>query len=372
MRKGTFSVKKAGKNSKAHNSRIEIPNYLIDTSNKNYYELITPDENFIIEALQKYKATVNQKMQQKQLDNLILETVLTIKPNQNETDIKNLFSVLKEKYGGHHLLEVSIHRDEGHFLKDDIAYYPTKNILKKSNDWFICSNYDILKPKFEDFDKLVNINEFEKIYNYHAHAKFSMFDFNLGKTARMGKKDMSERIKIVSDFLGLEYNPNNETRRLKKNINFIKDEHLIKARVLEKVKSLQDEINLSNELKKSLKLKIENDKNLAYSNMQKKGSSEFYTFKELAKIYSDMHVKAKAKIEILENDLIDKNKMIETLKQNTDLISTENQNLKLSIAKLEKENLSYKELVKENLNESTSSLKNFIKDSSNDTKVDLI
>lgn len=228
MRKATFSVQKANANSMAHNSRLNPPKYLIglESDTKNYYELIQKDVDFILEAQQIYKEKIKQTMQKKQVENLIQETVLTLQPNQNENDIKNLFQKLNKKYGGHELLEVSIHRDEGHFLKNDIAYYPTKNILRKDDGWYICSDVNIEKPKKNDFDKKVDINKFEKVYNYHAHAKFSMFDKSLGKSARMQKKDMSSRIKFVAEVLGLDYAPDKATSRIKKSVNLIKDEHL--------------------------------------------------------------------------------------------------------------------------------------------------
>ena len=165
-----------------------------------------------------------------------------MQPNQDEKDVKDLFKKLNQKYGGHELLEIAIHRDEGYFLKDDIAYYPTKNILNKNGDWFVCSDTSIAKPKVTDFDAKVNINEFEKVYNYHAHAKFSMFDRETGKTARMQKKDMSERIKFVSDELGLLFAPDQETSRIKKSVNLVKDEHLARARANEDKKKLKEDL----------------------------------------------------------------------------------------------------------------------------------
>lgn len=249
MRKGTFSVQTATANSSKHNSREFAPKYLIDSSAKNYYELIKKDSDFISEAQAIYKEKIKQTMQKKQVTNLIQETVLTLKPNQDENDVKKLFQELHKKYGGHELLEVAVHRDEGHFFKDNIAYYPTKNILRKGEEWFICNDSSIKKPKVVDFDKKVNINEFTKIYNYHAHAKFSMFDRRTGKSARMQKKDMSERIKFVSDFLGLEFNPNSETSRVKKSVNFVKDEHLARARELEKQQDLKQELAVAEDLK---------------------------------------------------------------------------------------------------------------------------
>ena len=248
MRKGTFSVQTANPNSAKHNSRELAPKYLIDTSAKNYYELLKKDDDFILEAQAIYKEKIKQTMQKKQVENLIQETVLTLQPNQDENDVKDLFKKLNKKYGGHELLEVAIHRDEGYFLKDDIAYYPTKNILNKNGDWYVCSDNSIKKPKQDDFDRIVNIDEFEKVYNYHAHAKFSMFDRETGKTARMQKKDMSERIKFVSDELGLLFAPDQETSRIKKSVNLVKDEHLVRARELEAQKELKQELAKAKDL----------------------------------------------------------------------------------------------------------------------------
>jgi hypothetical protein len=242
MRKGTFSVQTANANSSRHNSRELAPKYLIDSSQKNYYELITPDNEFKNIAQNIYKEKIKQTMQKKQVDNLIQETVLTLRPEQNENDVKDLFKKLNKKYGGHELLEVAIHRDEGYFLKNDVAYYPTKNILFKDNDWYVCSDTSISKPNVADFDTKVNINEFEKVYNYHAHAKFSMFDRTTGKTARMQKKDMSERIKFVSETLGLAYAPDKATSHIKKSVNQVKDEHLAKARIMEQVKEKESKL----------------------------------------------------------------------------------------------------------------------------------
>lgn len=250
MRKGTFSVENAKAHSSKHNSRELSPKYLIDDTKSNYYELIIKDEEFKEQAQLKYKEIIKQNMQKKQIPGLIKETVLTIKENQNEDDIKSLFKELNKEFGGHHLTELSIHRDEGHFLKDDIAYYPTKNILKKENEWYICSDINITKPKKDDFDKLVDIDDFQKIYNYHAHAKFSMFDMSTGKIARMNKGQMSKRIKFVSDYLGLDYNPGKD-RFITKSVNQIKDEHLVKAnekaQELAKQKDLKLQIAIARE-----------------------------------------------------------------------------------------------------------------------------
>jgi hypothetical protein len=231
MRKGTFSAKRAGSNSAAHNSRENAPKYLIglQPDTQNFYELIQSDNDFVIEAQKIYKEKIGQNMQTKQIPNLVQETVLTLKENQNEKDVKELFQKLHKKFGGHTVLEISVHRDEGHFEKDGIAYYLTKNMIVKDNEYFIRSN-----PDTKDFDKKVNINDFEKVYNHHAHVKFSMFDKDLGKTARMQKADMSDRIKFVSEELGLRFEPDSKTSHIAKPVHQIKDEHHAIATVKEK------------------------------------------------------------------------------------------------------------------------------------------
>lgn len=315
MRKGTFSVENAKTHSSKHNSRELLPKYLIDNSKENYYELIISDDKFIAQAQKRYKEIVKQNMQKKQIPALIKETVLTIHEHQNENDIKSLFKKLNEEFGGHHLTELSIHRDEGYFFKDDIAYYPTKNILNKNGNWYICSNTDITKPKKEDFDTKVNINDFEKVFNYHAHAKFSMFDMNTGKTARMHKSQMSKRIKLVSDYLGLDYNPSVD-RFVKKSVNQIKDEHLAIAREKEKTQQLHKQKKEQEELKLSNTQSSFNSTNLNNFNINN-------TFNK--KLFSNMiwtttrHIKktinTPSNISFLENKNIEQQAKIKDLKE---------------------------------------------------------
>jgi len=370
MRKGTFSVKKAGTNSAAHNSRENAPKYLIGLSpgTQNFYKLFQNDNDFILEAKQLYRNRVGQEMQKAytiskgknagkkvaaQEDNLIQETVLTLQNHQDENDVYSLFEKLKKKYGGHEILEVSVHRDEGHFLKDGIAYYLTKNIIKKDDEYFIKSN-----PDLKEFDKKVNIQDFEKIYNYHAHVKFSMFDKQLGKTATMQKKDMSERIKFVSDDLGLLFAPEKETSRIKKNVNQVKNEHHAKAtqktkdnynfrEMQKKITSLE---NASVEDKKELhKLnsQVKNDK-ATIKELQSKISEYKNSNKSYVKAFREILPKAKSSDEVVEHVKTLKNELQDTKKvlneelvpkelktdstQDMDALKAENKQLKNDIA----------------------------------------
>lgn len=223
MRKGTFSVETAKPNSAAHNSRKHPPKYLIGFANEsdtNYYELIESDNDFIDKAQKLYREKIGQKMQKKQIPKLVKEAVITIKRDQDENTIKDLFAKLHKRYGGHNLLEVSIHRDEGHFLFNGFKLYPNKSIVKKDGDWYIQSD-----PLSEEFDIRVDEGELTPVHNYHAHAKFTMFEKDTGKTARMTKGNMSDRIKFVSNELGLDYCPQEPTRHLKKSVAMFKDEY---------------------------------------------------------------------------------------------------------------------------------------------------
>ncbi len=267
MRKASFSVEKVSSNTDAHNKREHSPKYLLgcEQDNPNVYIKYYDYEEFETLAENRYMEVNNQKMQQKQKDSMFEEALISLEKNHTEKDIENLFKDLNKKYTGHTLINLAIHRDEGHFVKDGIEYYPTKHILQKDDgNWYILDEDDTeilqalqdkdFKPKAEDFKVKVNIEDFNKVYNYHAHAVFSRFDLELGKSARLQKKDMSERYKFVAENMQMRYAPD-ESRFVKKSINQYKtdksnsrNERLILKKQLE------------NEHQKELeKLKVENE-----------------------------------------------------------------------------------------------------------------
>ena len=89
--------------------------------------------------------------------------------------------------------------------KNNQNFYPHKNILKKEdNNWYITQD-GLNGKKPEDFSQKVDISEFSTVLTPHAHAIFSMFDFSLGRNARMQKKDMMERLKFVATLLKMDY-----------------------------------------------------------------------------------------------------------------------------------------------------------------------
>ncbi len=240
----TFSVLKASAHSSEHNSRDDIPDYLIGAKNgeENVYDLRHSDSDFLELAKVKYQEVTSQKMQQKQIDALIKETVLSLDDHHTKADVQKVFNQLNEKYGGHYITELSIHKDEGHFEdKNGVTYYPTKDILQKEDGWYIVPLDQSLemkpsyKPKVHEFSEKVDINDFKPIHNIHAHVKFSMFDLQTGKTGRMKHNELNDRIKTASKVLGLDYNPEKGSKK-RTPVEQIKTQH--KAVRNEKIKAL--------------------------------------------------------------------------------------------------------------------------------------
>jgi hypothetical protein len=245
----TFSVLKASAHSSAHNSREDNPEYLIGTKEgaENSYDLRHSDSDFLELAKVKYQEGTGQKMQQKQIDALIKETVLSLEDHHTEADVQKVFDTLNEKYGGHYITELSIHKDEGHFEdKNGVTYYPTKDILQKEDGWYIVPLAQSLemkpsyKPKEHEFSEKVDINDFKPMHNIHAHVKFSMFDLNTGKTGRMKHNELNDRIKTAAKVLGLEYNPEKGSKK-RTPVDQIKTQY--KAVRNEKIKALEKGLN---------------------------------------------------------------------------------------------------------------------------------
>lgn len=324
MRKASFSVEKVSSNTDAHNTREHSPKYLLgcEEDNPNVYIKYYDYEEFQTLAENRYMEVNQQKMQQKQKDSMFEEALISLEKHHTEKDIENLFKDLNKKFTGHTLINLAIHRDEGHFEKDGIEYYPTKHILQKDDGWYILDEDDTeilqslqdkdFKPKAEDFKIKVNIEDFNKVYNYHAHAVFSRFDLELGKSARLQKKDMSERYKFVAENMQMRYAPD-ESRFVKKSINQYKtdksnsrNERLILKKQLEN--EHQKELEKLRDENKSLKidneaLKIDNEA-LKYSKKELENQIKDLsknlkeTLKDLGAVRADY-----AKLEQLNKDL---------------------------------------------------------------------
>lgn len=235
MIKATFKVEKINQNINNHIFRSQGINYSITNQNhKNSFKKFYEYDDFLQKASTTYKEKIKQNMQKSAILNLFQEALIAIENNHDENSIINLFKTLNEKFGGHELINLTIHKDEGYFLKDNIRFYPYKNILKKGENWYVCKNFENGKID-EDFSIKVDISSFEKILTPHAHAIFSMFDFKLGRNARMQKKDMVERLKIVANSLNMPYSTKKE----------FEENYNIETKEIELIE-LNNQINLKN------------------------------------------------------------------------------------------------------------------------------
>ena len=285
-RKAAFSPKSPKPNSSDHNSRKEMPKYLIEEDPNfggNYYERITSytdDEQLTKLAKKIYnqkfieRTGQNQRMQKQQEKSLIKEVVISTEEDHTKEDILSLFDMLRrekaeENYlkedmaisrlnpvpvkrefklpkklkirrkpkkqnlheAGYHILELAGHYDEGHFIRkgkwDGLSYYPARDImLKEDGKWYIKSN-ELSEDKSDKvFDVLADMSEFEKVYNYHWHVKFTHFNVETGLAARFSKGEISGegRLKKVAEHLDLRYVPE-EKIPLEQGVKSIKEQH---------------------------------------------------------------------------------------------------------------------------------------------------
>ena len=220
MRKGTFSPRNAKKKSTEHNKRIDnyIPRYLIRESTENVYRTFLGyecDAQYLDMSKTKYteKHSQNQKMQSTQAIAFYKEAVLSLEEHHIEEDVLKVFKALQKEMGGHHLLELAIHKDEGHFERieegwNNLSYYPNEEILKKEDgNWYIMSD-ETKSPKNPDnFDVKADMSKFKMVLNIHAHAKYTMFNMETGKSDKLKHHQTKQRLKIVCDSLGMKYEP---------------------------------------------------------------------------------------------------------------------------------------------------------------------
>ena len=206
MGKASFSVGKLTQHSQSHINRENGLNYaVVENSRANSFNKYYEYDDFLQKAKDRYKEQVKQNMQNSAIANIFQEAIISIDGHHTSEDILDLFFELKQKYGGHELISLTIHKDEGYFTKNNQNFYPHKNILKKEdNNWYITQD-GLNGKKPEDFSQKVDISEFSTVLTPHAHAIFSMFDFSLGRNARMQKKDMMERLRFVATLLKMDY-----------------------------------------------------------------------------------------------------------------------------------------------------------------------
>ncbi len=248
-RKGSFSPRNAKNSSSDHNNRIAgyVPFYCIRTSVDNIYRKYLgykSDSQYLDEAKLRYteKNAQHQNMQSRQVVAFYKEAVLSLEKHHTEKDVLQVFENLQEKMEGHHLLEMTIHKDEGHFVRteegwDNLTYYPNEDILKKEDgNWYIMRDETKSSKNLDNFDIKADMKKFKMILNIHAHAKYTMFNMQTGKSDKLKHYQTKQRLKIVCDSLGMRYEP----REAKKQGNSSAEEkRKHKIRRMEKYHNIQ-------------------------------------------------------------------------------------------------------------------------------------
>lgn len=234
-RKASMKVTNANSHSTAHNKRKDSPSYLLHKSDyENEYKQLYSDKVFRMTAEEDYNRTHKRRMQQRQKDALIKETVINLEQHHALEDVENLFKELNQKFGGHYAIDFSLHNDEGHYEDENgITYRMGTHIKKIDNEYYIVPIEKFLekdfKPKKSDYTQKVNLDDFKIVYNKHCHVKFSMYDLDNHKTGRMTKGDITKRLKFSAEYLNLEYKPEEKISSNKK-VRTIIDEHDIARR----------------------------------------------------------------------------------------------------------------------------------------------
>lgn len=364
MRKASFSVEKVSSNTDAHNTREHSPKYLIgcEKGKENEYIKYYEYNNFQELAEARYLEVNKQKMQTSQKEALFEEAVISLEEHHTKDDVVKLFESLNKKYTGHTLINLAIHRDEGHFVKDGIEYYPTMHIIQKNDgNWYILDENDTeilealkdkdFKPKAEDFKVKVNINDFEKVYNYHAHAVFSRFDLETGKSARFQKGTMSERYKFVAEQMQMNYAPESKDRFVKKSIgqhkgdlSAVRNAKLVLKKELEQVHQQEKTI-----LKKeNSSLKGQNTKN---KNEKHKLKEELEALKEETKqLRADLQVEKAEKEAYQQLDYLNKQlqEQLKTGRKSFEEAKREVEDLREKLIKNEEDLKEFEDIKKEN------------------------
>ena len=243
-RKSSFSIRTPKSRSSQHNNRTDKPKYLIAGSQDNFYKKYSNYENdkqYSEYAQELYKAKVGQKMQEKQKPKIVEEVVISLKPHHNENDLLNLFDTLREKFGGgFKILEMSIHRDEGHFIdKNGLTYYPNTDIFfnEADNNWYLDKN----------FTKSTKELELNKILNIHSHIKFTHISDDTGRKLRMQKKDYIKMHQIVANTLKMNYAPSKNSK-IRRSVGEIKAYH--QANRLKNLSILENLLNEKEKISK--------------------------------------------------------------------------------------------------------------------------
>ncbi len=267
--KTSINFKAVKSDSETHNFRKKTFDYIRkDLTPKNEYW----QEQKIADRIQKIESYCKEKSGRKLQKNAmpIREAVVVIKENTTMLDLHNLSKKLEEELKIR-VFQIAIHKDEGHYDKD-------------TKEW---------KP------------------NYHAHLVADWQDLETGKTLKHQSFHYSKMQDITAECLGMERGiSKNGTQRLEA-VEF-------------KIKKIEDEIKILEEIKNNLQSEIDSKK------------SEELIVKE-TDFLGFQRIKTDKTIENYQKAL--KSNNLKLLKNKTELESKEKQitELKTKIESLQKE-----------------------------------
>ncbi len=164
--------------SEAHNKREAQLNYVRpDLSHRNEWWSCIQNLSIRVEEIKKtVKEKTGRKMQAKATP--IHEAVVVIKEDTTMKDIQEIGKRFKQRFGVE-LIQVAIHRDEGHWVNQKGESTGTKPYEQPSPK-------DIWKP------------------NLHAHLLFDWYNHETGKSIKTTRIDASAMQDIVAEVLGME------------------------------------------------------------------------------------------------------------------------------------------------------------------------
>lgn len=207
MAKSSIHIKPVKSTSESHNLREEIPYYVnqeLMHKNSNYgFDLKLSDLRAEQEKL--YFEKVGQKMQKKTTP--IREGVFLFEERHTDQDILKMVKGIQKRFGIKPV-QLSIHRDEGHYEKHTGQWIP----------------------------------------NYHAHVVFDWQNKETGKTFKLSREDMRELQTYVA--IGLDMERGQKTS--KKHLNSLEFKNKKAEEALKKNQEiLKRQISKKNEIKKT-------------------------------------------------------------------------------------------------------------------------
>lgn len=225
MAKSSMNIQNSTSHTSEHMSRESKVTYLLihDKSVNNHKILISDCDEYLEKAKLIVKKKTGRSMQKKSEESFWKEGVINLNSHHKIEDVEKMMQVLQKELEIGKVSELAIHRDEGVWIEtkhnledlthdskslkwydregndvtdDVISYRPERDIFysKQTKKWY----FD------KEFEKECDTSKLQKHINFHAHVKFTMFNEETGKMARLGKKEMSKLQDLVSESLSME------------------------------------------------------------------------------------------------------------------------------------------------------------------------